>query len=111
MRHASLRSATVWFWSFTHTHTIPESIFQGIECFDYSKTLNALVTGSADHRVRVWNPYVTSKPVAVMDGHFMGIVNVRLHPSLALIFSYSKEGVSSEVSGYSRKLLVVQMFF
>ena len=71
------------------------TLFQGIECFDYSKKLNALVTGSADHRVRVWNPYVTSKPVAVMDGHSMGVVDVKLHPTLALVFSYSKEAVST----------------
>ena len=30
-----------------------------------------------------------------MDGHFMGIVDVKLHPTLALIFSYSKDGVRS----------------
>ena len=58
------------------------------------------MTGSADHRVRVWNPYVTSKPVAVMDGHFMGIVDVKLHPTLALIFSYSKDGVRSIVQKF-----------
>ena len=67
---------------------------QGVQCFDLSKALNILVTGSLDHRVRVWNPYVPAKPTAVLDGHTMGIVDVILHEKLGLIISLAKDNVS-----------------
>ena len=68
--------------------------FQGVECFAYSKPLNLLVTGSSDHIVRVWNPYVTSRPVAMLTGHAVGVVDVAIHEPLSLILSYSKDAVS-----------------
>lgn len=64
-----------------------------MECFDYSKTLNVLVSGSADHNVQVWNPYMTSKPVAILRGHTTGIVGIALHDGLTQIFSYSRDAV------------------
>lgn len=66
---------------------------KGVECFDYSKTLNVLVSGSADHNVQVWNPYMTSKPVAILRGHTTGIVGIALHDGLTQIFSYSRDAV------------------
>ena len=69
-------------------------IQQGVECFDYKKSLNVMVTGSTDHLVRIWNPYVTSKPVAILSGHHMSIVDVKLHEGLNQIFSFSRDAVS-----------------
>lgn len=68
-------------------------VWQGVECFDYSKRLNILVTGSADHQVRVWNPYVTHKPVAVLSGHATGVIGVMVHEGFRHVFSYSKDVV------------------
>ena len=68
--------------------------FQGVECFDFSKKLNILVTGSLDHCIRLWNPYVTSKPMAVLEGHGTGVIGVKIHEGLLQVFSYSKDAVS-----------------
>ena len=70
------------------------SIFQGVECFDYNKKLNILVTGSLDHAIRLWNPYVTSKPIATLQGHATGVIGVKIHEALMQVFSYSKDAVS-----------------
>lgn len=69
-------------------------IFQGIESFDHNKNLNILVTGSLDHVVRIWNPYVTAKPMAVLQGHATGVIGVKIHEGLVQVFSYSKDAVS-----------------
>ncbi|KAI0223371.1 WD repeat-containing protein 49 [Lamellibrachia satsuma] len=66
---------------------------KGVECFDYSRSLNIIVTGSLDHIVRVWNPYVTSKPIGVLVGHSMGVVDVVIHNTSGHIFSCSKDAV------------------
>ena len=72
--------------------------FQGVESFDYSKNLNILVTGSADHHVRLWNPYVTNKPVAILTGHATGVIGVAIHEGFLQVFSYSKDAVCIGVS-------------
>ena len=63
-------------------------------CFDYCHTLDLLVTGSLDHMVCVWNPYVPAKPVAVLDGHNTTILNVIISKANNLIFSLSQDMVS-----------------
>ncbi|XP_052262965.1 WD repeat-containing protein on Y chromosome-like isoform X3 [Dreissena polymorpha] len=68
-------------------------IDKGVECFDFSKKLNILVTGSLDHNIRLWNPYVTFKPMAVLEGHGTGVIGVKIHEGLMQVFSYSKEAV------------------
>ena len=69
------------------------SALQGIECFDYSHSLNVICTGGVDHAVRLWNPYVTAKPVAIMKGHQSSIIDLVIHEALEQVFSYDKEGV------------------
>ena len=64
-----------------------------MESFDHSKNLNILVTGSADHHVRLWNPYVTNKPVAILTGHATGVIGVAIHEGFLQVFSYSKDAV------------------
>ncbi len=77
-----------------------ESIFptvfplQGVLCFDYSHQLEILVTGSIDHVVRLWNPYVPSKPMAVLRGHSTAVLDVVVASGCGLIFSYSHDAVS-----------------
>ncbi|KAK7469672.1 hypothetical protein BaRGS_00036301, partial [Batillaria attramentaria] len=68
-------------------------IEKGVESFDHNKNLNILVTGSADHLVRVWNPYVTNKPVAILSGHATGVIGVSIHEGFMQVFSYSKDAV------------------
>ncbi|XP_064637087.1 WD repeat-containing protein on Y chromosome-like isoform X2 [Lineus longissimus] len=66
---------------------------KGCETFDYNRQLNVLVTGSADHLVRLWNPYVPNKPMAILIGHQMGVIDVVIHEPFAQVFSYSRDGV------------------
>lgn len=64
-----------------------------MECFDYSHNLNVICTGGVDHAVRLWNPYVTVKPVAIMKGHQSSIIDLAIHEALEQVFSYDKDGV------------------
>ncbi len=43
--------------------------------------------------VRVWNPYVPSKAVAVMEGHAMGVVDIVIHETLGLAISLAKDNI------------------
>lgn len=69
--------------------------FQGVDCFDHNKNLNVLVTGGSDHLLRLWNPYVTSRPIAVLHGHSMSIVDVKIYEAVGQVFSYSRDTVSN----------------
>jgi len=64
-----------------------------VNCFDHSKHLNLLVTGAADHIVRLWNPYVYSKPIAVLEGHYSAVIDVMIYDALEQVFSYSSDAV------------------
>ena len=67
---------------------------QGIDCFDYSKDLSIIASGGVDHVIRLWDPYVTLKPVAILKGHQSSIIDVAINEDLGQVFSYSKDGVS-----------------
>uniref|UniRef100_A0A8C5R5F8 EF-hand domain-containing protein n=1 Tax=Leptobrachium leishanense TaxID=445787 RepID=A0A8C5R5F8_9ANUR len=69
------------------------NINKGIQCFDYCKTLNLLVTGGLDHKVRLWNQYVPSRPIAVLSEHTLPILDVVIYEPLNQLFSYSKDSV------------------
>ncbi|XP_063446060.1 WD repeat-containing protein on Y chromosome-like isoform X2 [Mytilus trossulus] len=69
------------------------NIDKGVECFDFNKNLNLLVTGSLDHLVRLWNQYVPTKPMSVLEGHAVGVIGVKIHEGLEQVFSYSKDAV------------------
>ncbi|CAH1274614.1 EFCAB8 [Branchiostoma lanceolatum] len=68
-------------------------VSKGVECFDYNKHMNIIVTGSSDHRVRLWNPYVTSKPITVLSGHHTTLIDVKLFEPMNQVFSYSKDAM------------------
>ena len=66
---------------------------QGVKCFDYSRELDVIATGSADHRVRLWDPYVPSRPMAVLVGHDTMVIDVAVHSNLKVLFSFSHDRV------------------
>ncbi|XP_036384187.1 WD repeat-containing protein on Y chromosome [Megalops cyprinoides] len=68
-------------------------IKKGVKCFDFCKSLNLLVTGGMDPSVRLWNQYVTSRPVAVLHGHHTTVLDVAIYEPLGQIFSYSMDAV------------------
>lgn len=53
------------------------------------------MTGSTDALVRVWNPYVVVKPVAILSGHKTVVMDVKIHKKLNYLYSLSLDGVSS----------------
>ncbi|XP_040187600.1 WD repeat-containing protein on Y chromosome-like isoform X2 [Rana temporaria] len=78
-------------------------ISKGVQCFDFCKTMNLLVTGGRDHQVRLWNQYVPGRPTAVLSGHTTPILDVIVYEPLRQIFSYSKDSVLKvwEISSHS----------
>ena len=44
-------------------------VSKGVFDFDFCKKNNVIVTGGKDTVVRVWNPYVPSKAVMILQGH------------------------------------------
>lgn len=57
-----------------------------------------IVTGGVDHAVRLWNPYVTAKPVAIMKGHQSSLIDLVINQALGQVFSYDTDGVSEMMS-------------
>ncbi|XP_041828940.1 WD repeat-containing protein 49 [Melanotaenia boesemani] len=64
---------------------------QGAKCFDYSPSLQLLVTGGCDQTVRLWTRYVTSSPVATLLGHHATVLDVAIYQPVRQIFSYSRD--------------------
>eukprot|EP01136_Pigoraptor_vietnamica_P017476 Opistho-1_new@62676 len=55
------------------------NVYRGVNAFDLSRRPNFLVTGGFDHVVRLWNPYILSKPAALLTGHNATIVDVAVN--------------------------------
>ncbi len=53
------------------------------------------MSGGVDHLVRLWNPYVPSKPIALLSGHSTAVVDVLIHREAALVFSLSQDLVTA----------------
>ncbi|XP_035261110.1 WD repeat-containing protein on Y chromosome isoform X4 [Anguilla anguilla] len=68
-------------------------INKGVKCFDFCKSRTLLVTAGMDSFVRLWNQYVTSRPVAILSGHHTTVLDVAIYEPLAQIFSYSMDAV------------------
>ncbi|XP_058476457.1 WD repeat-containing protein on Y chromosome [Solea solea] len=66
-------------------------INQGAKCFDYSASLQLLVTGGCDRAVRLWTRFVTTRPVATLLGHCTTILDVAIYQPVGQIFSYSRD--------------------
>ncbi|CAF3442031.1 unnamed protein product [Rotaria sp. Silwood1] len=68
-------------------------LYKGCECFDYSKELNMLITGGADYLARIWNPYVTQKNMAILEGHHAAVVDIKINSRLVQCYTFSKDAV------------------
>ncbi|XP_026171024.1 WD repeat-containing protein on Y chromosome isoform X2 [Mastacembelus armatus] len=66
-------------------------IKEGVKCFDYSASLQLMVTGGRDQVVRLWTRYVTTRPVATLLGHRTTILDVAIYHPVGQIFSYSRD--------------------
>ena len=95
--------ASPWFTAISSHSTPPflcmvrlkaSSLTQGVICFDYCHDLGLLVTGSVDHTIQLWDPYVPSRPIAVLSGHASAVLDVIINRDLGLVFSCSLDCVS-----------------
>ena len=76
---------------------------KGCWCFDYSKRLNMIVSGSTDTTLRLWNPYVTSNPTMKLQGHKNMILDVKIHDHFDYAYSFSIDGVNIILSNNYNK--------
>ncbi|KAJ3336526.1 WD40 repeat domain 95 [Kappamyces sp. JEL0680] len=67
------------------------SIPKGIETFEFCRRPSYLVTGGRDRVIRLWNPYVLSKPTGNLYGHNANIVNIVVNNEEGIIFSLSED--------------------
>ncbi|KAL5018967.1 hypothetical protein ScPMuIL_004689 [Solemya velum] len=65
-------------------------VSKGILSFDYCPNRNILVTGGMDYMIRVWNPYVTNKPIVVLQGHSKPVTHVVVNSKRGHIISVDK---------------------
>ncbi|XP_052754696.1 WD repeat-containing protein on Y chromosome-like isoform X2 [Galleria mellonella] len=66
---------------------------KGIQCFAFDEEAHVLVTGGPDCAVRVWNPFVPTRPGAVLTGHRAAITALVLQNSGQTIYSLSRDRV------------------
>ncbi|KAJ3129013.1 WD40 repeat domain 95 [Nowakowskiella sp. JEL0407] len=66
---------------------------KGIKCFDFCKRPSFLVTGGRDKIVRLWNPYVLSKPAGSLYGHNATIMNILVNHEEGHVISLSEDKV------------------
>jgi len=66
-------------------------IYKGVKAFDFCKIKNILVTGGMDRLVRLWNPYVPTKPIGILRGHVTPIFYLFIVAEDNRLFSISNE--------------------
>ncbi|XP_046853202.1 WD repeat-containing protein 64-like isoform X2 [Xenia sp. Carnegie-2017] len=71
-------------------HTVFK-IYKGVKTFDFSSEKNVIVTGGMDRLIRVWNPYVPSKPTGILRGHCAPIFYLCITAQDNRIFSVSTD--------------------
>nr|XP_025042865.1 WD repeat-containing protein 49 isoform X5 [Pelodiscus sinensis] len=76
-----------------HLKTTSFDIAQGINAFDFHSRLNLIATAGINHRVCLWNPYVTSKPAGVLQGHSASVIAVQFIMERKQLFSFSKDKI------------------
>ncbi|CAG5124098.1 unnamed protein product, partial [Candidula unifasciata] len=77
-----------------HRLEADETVFKvhkGVKVFDFSKAKNILVTGGMDRIIRLWNPYVSGKPTAMLRGHASPIFYLFIADDDNRIFSLSMD--------------------
>ncbi|XP_070553109.1 cilia- and flagella-associated protein 337-like isoform X2 [Ptychodera flava] len=66
-------------------------VYKGVKTFDFSKDKNIIVTGGMDRIVRIWNPYVPSKPTGMLRGHNAPIFYLSIAADENRIYSISTD--------------------
>jgi WD40 repeat protein len=66
-------------------------IYKGAKTFDFSAEHNILATGGMDRVLRLWNPYVPSKPIGMLRGHNGPIMKLAICESESRVYTISTD--------------------
>lgn len=69
------------------------NVQQGLNSFDFNSRANLIATAGINTQVCLWNPYVISKPVGVLQGHMQSVITVTFVQNKNQLISLSKEKV------------------
>eukprot|EP00731_Ephydatia_muelleri_P033230 Em0026g50a len=64
-------------------------VSKGVSTVDFCPSSTLVVTGSVDELIRIWNPFLTSKPVATLAGHGSPLFSVIVDSGNNRLFSLS----------------------
>lgn len=73
---------------------VDQTVFKvqkGVRTFDLCTEKNVLVTGGMDRIVRIWNPYLPSRPIARLRGHNAPVFLVKIAVEDNRLFSISTD--------------------
>ncbi|XP_062860513.1 WD repeat-containing protein 49-like [Trichomycterus rosablanca] len=93
---ASSQSSMVIAWRESETRPLRITTFhteKGILDLDYHPGLNLVATAGINNQVRLWNPYLVSKPVGILQGHVTSVVAVQFMLGRKQLISFSKDKV------------------
>ncbi|XP_051934207.1 WD repeat-containing protein 49-like isoform X2 [Hippocampus zosterae] len=66
---------------------------RGVWDIDYHRELKLIATAGLDHRVLLWNPYVTSQPSYLLSGHVAPVTAICFLQKKKHLLSYSRDKV------------------
>lgn len=67
------------------------NILQGVWCFALEESSHVVATGGPDCLVRIWNPFVPTRPICSFYGHHTGIVSLVFQDNGQKLYSLSKD--------------------
>ncbi|KAK3570238.1 hypothetical protein QTP86_017141, partial [Hemibagrus guttatus] len=92
----SAQSSMVLAWRETESRPLRITAFhteKGIMDLDYHPGLNLIATAGLNNQVCLWNPYLVSKPVGVLQGHVTSVVAVQFMLGKKQLISLSTDKV------------------
>ncbi|XP_053091153.1 WD repeat-containing protein 49 isoform X2 [Pangasianodon hypophthalmus] len=92
----SAQSSMVLAWRETEARPLRITAFhieKGIMDLDYHPGLNLIATAGLNNQVCLWNPYLVSKPVGILQGHVTSVVAVQFMLAKKQLISFSKDKV------------------
>lgn len=69
------------------------SVPNGITCFEVSRRPSFILTGGRDKIIRLWNPYILSKPAGQLSGHNAAIMSIVVNHEDCQVISLSEDKV------------------
>ncbi|XP_027023856.2 WD repeat-containing protein 49 isoform X1 [Tachysurus fulvidraco] len=93
---ASAQNSMVLAWRDTDARPLRITTFyiqKGIMDLDYHPGLNLIATAGLNNQVCLWNPYLVSKPVGILQGHVTSVVAVQFMLGKKQLISFSKDKV------------------